>query len=258
LKIVAIDDLGGLGSKEGTGVAYAWAPPSIIPLLVPWLGVLLLLLLKANRSPSAWLIWLPLGAGLMIPRALRAALDFIPSEVLEGIAGAVGASAFGLAAVWLTGHACGGRHRFLAFLGMLGVLAGAGCVVVGFRQVSGGGWEQGVTSAVLVGLYALAVPAALSLGGLCCRRRYRPVTLFLWLTFWLLTIWILLATPFIILAIVSAGGDAPWGAFLATILIAAAICLGTLTPFLILSFANAFYRRRLQALLRLEGNVDAG
>ena len=254
MRIVAVDDLGGLGTKEGAGVLYAWVPPSPIPLLLPWLGVLLLLLLKANRSAQAWLVWLALLAVLAIQIAARRVLDFLPSELLEMFLDVIGALAFGLAAVWLTGQAYGPRHRLLGFLGILGIMAGFGVVTLAVGQTSGSVSEEALRAGVLLAFSVLAVSIALSLGGLCCRRRYRPATLFQWLMLWLLVIPLVLSSPFFVLAAVVSGEAAPWGELLLGILVFAGVSLAALTPFLVLSFAHPFFRRRLQELLRLGGN----
>jgi len=39
----------GLGSKDGSPVAYEWVLPGVAPLLLPWLAILGLLTLKPNR-----------------------------------------------------------------------------------------------------------------------------------------------------------------------------------------------------------------
>jgi len=251
---VATDDLGGLGAKEGPGIPYAWVPPSFIPLLVPWLGVLLLLLLKANRSGQAWLIWLPLFAVFAIQMALRPALSLLPSEMFGMFLDVISALAFGLAAVWLTGHAYGPRHRLLGFLGMLGVMAGFGIAAAAVMHTADGSWEQTLPTGILLAFCILVVPAAMSLGGLCSRHQYRPAALFLWLLLWLPVVALVLIMPFFAFASLASGGGVLWGELLGGILILAGVCLGTLIPFLILSFANGFYRGRLQALLRLGGD----
>jgi len=247
--------LGGLGTKEGAGVLYAWAPPSFIPSLVPWLGILLLLLLRANRSAQAWLIWLPLVAVVLLRSAVRPVLDFAPSEVVGVFSDAIDALAFGVAALWLAGQPFSRWHRLVGFLGILGILAVAGiaCVIVG--QASDSTWETVLPTAFLVTFSVLVVSVALSLAGLCCRRRYRPAALFLWLMLWLPAVSVMLAAPFFVFGMVVSGGEAPWGEFIAGILLLAAVCLATLTPFLVLSSANAFFKGRLRALLRL-GQIE--
>jgi len=222
-------------------------------LLVPWLGILLLLLLRANRSAQAWLIWLPLIAVLAIQIAARRVLDFLPSEV-EFFFEVIGALAFGLAAVWLTSHSYGPRHRLLAFLGMLGILAGCGILTAAVRQTWDSGLQETLPIGILLGFCVLVSPIALSLAGLSCRRRYRPAALFLWVLVWLTAVSFVFAAPFLVFAMLVSGGEAPWGQFIGGILIVAAVCLGTLTPFLVLSFTSAFFKQRLQELLRLGGN----
>ena len=253
MRIVAIDDLGGLGTKEGAGVLYAWVPPSFIPLLLPWLGVLLLLLLKANRSAQTWLIWLPLLLLAGIQAGFHQIGSGLPME-LGMFAEGLGALTFGIAAVWLTGHLYGPRHRLLGFLGMLGVLAGFGVAVAAVKFTSDDSWSGEPWSVILLGFCTLVLPVALSLSALCCRGRYRPVALFLWLMLWLPVGAIALTSPFVLFATVTSPGGALWGEYLGGMLLVGASLLGTLTPFLVLSFAHPFFRKRLQELLRLGGN----
>ena len=52
----------------------------------------------------------------------------------------------------------------------------------------------------------LASAAALSLGGLICRGRYRPFGLYVWLLILLAAIWLAIALPFFLFALIASGG----------------------------------------------------
>ncbi len=159
LQIVASDDLGGLGAKEGPPVTCqpgSWMSGSTsttvggsensLPALLPGLALLLLLALKANRRPQAWWIGLPVICGLGLCALLRAALlslpaqvpaslaavvqlsaagaELPPSELLKILAQSVPALTFAVAGVWLLSNHLPAKHRFLTFLGVLFVLGG--------------------------------------------------------------------------------------------------------------------------------------
>lgn len=215
------------------------------------MGILLLLALRANRSPCAWLIGLPLLLLAGIRVGFRQIGSGLPTE-LGMFTEAFDALAFGIAAIWLTGHLYGPRHRLLGFLGMLGVLAGSSVVVAAAKFTSDDGWSDGPWSVILLGFFALVLPAALSLSALFCRGRYRPAGLFVGLMVWLPVVMIVLTSPFVLLAALASEGGALWGEYLGGMLLLGACLVGTLAPFLILSFVHPFFRTRLQELLRLE------
>lgn len=99
-----------------------------MPRLLPWIGLLLLLLLKRNRSAQAWRV-----AGLTLVANLG--LDLVNAAIAETeidfFLQIARAGVFGLAAVWLLSPYFHRQIRFLAFLGNLlavevsGVLAAA-------------------------------------------------------------------------------------------------------------------------------------
>ncbi len=98
----------------------------------------------------------------------------------------------------------------------------------------------------------LASAVALSLGGLICRGRYRPLGLYVWLLILLAVVWLVIAAPFFLFALMTSGGT-DW--------VERIHCSRSgggdgqfrdLLPFLILSSASPFYRERLKALLQLE------
>jgi hypothetical protein len=71
----------------------------------------------------------------------------------------------------------------------------------------------------------------------------------------LVVVWILVIGPFFIIAVVSSGGNVPLVAVFGIVGVAAGITFGVLLPFLVLSFANGFYREWLKGLLHLGGAV---
>ena len=80
LRIVASQDIGPLGAKDGSPVTFPWRWYYSVPTLPLWaLIVLLLVVPKANRHRQAWLILIPLGVVLFCV-ALGALFMWLTSE----------------------------------------------------------------------------------------------------------------------------------------------------------------------------------
>ncbi len=247
LKIIASSDLGALGAKDGLPAEYNWVLPGVAPLLLPWLVILGLLALKPNRHAAAWLIWLPLGcvtAIILLAPAMPGGPDFLLD--------AIPALAIGLAAVWLLSTYLRRTYRWLTFLGVLIALAGFSALTFVSRQ----GWSvldtNTLQTGIVLGVATLASAIALTFGGWICRTRLRPAGLCLWMLLSLLCLWLLIAAPFFIVAEISDQGRIPLGEFFSPVLVVAAGNFALLLPFLILSSASPFYRKRLKALLNIQ------
>jgi len=251
LTIVASSNLGALGSRDGSPIDYNWVPPGIAPLLLPWLVILGLLILKPNRCAGAWLIWLPLGcvfAFILAPLPIRpAGTDFL----LDVIA----ALAVGLAAVWLLSNYLRQQHRLLTFLCLLLALAGFSVLAFVSRQGLSLLTIESLQVGIVLAVGVLASSVALSLGGLICRGRYRPLGLYLWLFLSLTAIWLVMVAPFFLIALIVSGGRIAWSGFFVPVLAVATVNFATLLPFLILSSASPFFRERLKALLHVKPEV---
>jgi hypothetical protein len=248
---VAVSDLGGLGAREGSPAVYNWTLPNLLPVLLPWLFLLLLLLLKPNRCAQAWWIWVPVGCVAALGAALQSEMSFVPSSLLDILGGAVGAIGFGLAAVWLVSGYLGWKHRLLAWLGIWLTLGSVSLLALGIRQGLEGMGPEMVQGAILLLAGATVISVAITLAGLLCRGGYARFRLCGWLIAALLVVWLLVIGPFFIVAMMFSPGNVPVLALIGTVLSVAGISFGTVLPFLILSFANAFYRERLKALLHL-------
>ncbi len=248
LTIVASSDLGALGSRDGSPIGYNWVLPGIAPLLLPCLVILGLLALKTNRCAGAWLIWLPLGCVIALTLAPPPILPSGTNFFLDVIA----ALAVGLAAVWLLSNHLRQQHRLLTFLCLLLALAGFSLLAAGLRQ----GWGLLTIESFQVGIVlavgVLASSLALSLGGLICRGRYRPLGIYAWLFIMLAIAWLVITAPFFLLALIASGGGIAWSEFFVSVLAVAVVNFATLLPFLILSSASPFYRGRLKALLNVK------
>jgi hypothetical protein len=252
LTIVASSDLGTLGSRDGSPIAYNWVLPGIVPQLLPWLAILGLLTLKPNRCAGAWLIWLPLGCVIVFVFVFTLELLPILPAGTDFFLDVIAALAVGLAAVWLLSNYLRRQHRLLTFLCLLPALAGFSMLAAASRQ----GWSLLTIESLQVGIVlavgVLASAAALSLGGLICRGRYRPLGLYLWLFILLAVVWLVMTAPFFLIALIASGGRIAWSEAFVSILAVVMINYATLLPFLILSSASPFFRERLKALLHVK------
>ncbi len=247
LAIVASSDLGALGAKEGPQVAYDWVLPGFAPLLLPWLAILGLLAFKPNRCGAAWLIWLPLGCLI--------ALTLAPPDILPPgtnfFLDVIAALAVGLAAVWLLSNYLRRQHRFVTFLCILSVLTGFSGLAFVARQ-DWSSTDEAFPVAVALALCVLVSSVALSLAGLICRGRYRPLGLYIWLLVLPAVLWVLIGLPFFLIEMIGSSGRIDWSVLFAPVLLVAAFHFAVLLPFLILSSASPFYRERLKSLLHVK------
>ena len=250
---MAYTDLGGLGSKQGAAVFYNWAAPSLIPQVLPWLAILVLLLLKPNRCASAWWIGIPLACVGGLACVPQSVLELLPSSQFEMLLDLISGLGFGLAAVWLLSSYLGWKHRMLAFLGILLVQGGFSLLVFGVGQAWGEAGIETLQVAIALAVSAFVMSVALSLAGLACRRRYGWLRLTLWLITALVVIWLLVLGPIFMISMIASGGNVPLLALVAIVGVATGITFGVLLPFLVVSFANGFYRERLKGLLHLGG-----
>jgi hypothetical protein len=203
---------------------------------------------RPNRNASAWSIFVPIiGAFLAIPLLIA----FIPdtnSEVEAMLTAVFRSLALGIAAVWLLAPWLEHRLRILAFLKMTPACAG---FAVFSLLVGGQGMEPAETAAAsifLVVIVALTI-LGLTLTGRITRARYRPLLLLACSTALITGVLLAIALP---IFLAETGGGVGWGQFLVPVLAVAGGCVIALLPFMLLAFANGFYRDRLKNLLRLE------
>ena len=254
--MVSSSELHGLGAVDGPHVSFTWTPPSPLPRLLPWLVLLGLLTLKSNRTACAWWIWLPVLAVLGLNQAGRPLFGFMPSEALDVVGFSLEALSFGLASVWLLAECFHQRLRFLIALQMFAVMAGIGALSFLVRL----DWENPIEAAgflVLLGAGALVSATGLGLAGWAVRGRYRPAGLTLWLAVMGAGLWLVIVSPFFLLAQLG-GAHAEWLELVQAVLVLAGLTLAVVLPFLVLSFANRFYRKRLGRLLRLDAWPEVG
>ena len=216
-----------------------------MPRFLPAIAFLLLLIPKRNRSLQALWLAAPLAFSLAIV-SLLSAMPGIRSDAPDGLFGILGAALFGLAAIWLLSpYLKRRRGRFLTFLGMLATMelfSLFACAVAQPRD------RDSSLGYVLIGgaVLALLLSLAINLAGWSCRRGYDWRRLSLWLILWIMAGWLVI---FVVMSRIERPG--PLLEMATVYAIFCGVTFGLLLPFLLLSFANAFYRERLKELLRL-------
>jgi hypothetical protein len=210
-----------------------------------------LLAFRRNREPSAWWVFAALACGFGLQPLLRSTLSFIPSQPLDAFADAVNAVNFGLGAVWLVSGYLVWRHRFVTFLAILATLScyGAATFILGVSW--DGGMGETMISATIVLISAFILALALTLAGLACRHRYRPIRLSAWSLVFSVAGSLLVISPFLLIALINNPGRLMLAEFLESVGVLAGISFGVMLPYLVICFFNEFYRERVKGLLHL-------
>ncbi len=245
-----------MGDKQGPYVEQTCAKARVALPFIPFAGLLGLMALGRNRTPSAWWVWLAVAGGLGVSGIFRSGFNSMPSEQLDLFAQSINALTVGLAAVWLTAGYLGWRNRFLAFLGVLGILAGVTMPTLALNQeiLSLTSFNEAVQAAqvmLLAGFGALMLAVALFITGLLCRGTYRWLRFSFSVAISALAVSALVLGPIFIIALISSGGRLSVLEFFAPYFLIAGLLFALLLPFVVLSLACPFYRERLKDLLHL-------
>ncbi|MGC8988713.1 MAG: hypothetical protein ACP5MD_01165 [Verrucomicrobiia bacterium] len=254
VQVAAIADLGGLGDKEGPRVNYEWVPPSLLPQFVPWIAVLLLLLLPANRRPQAWWVLVPMGVIWLIDVLLKAATPEMFSDANDYLALALTSLAFGVAVLWLLTGYLAGLSKPVVFL--VSTLIISASSILAYLIRSDLSELVPVTAVFVVALLLLSLLTALALvlSALMCKRVYRPPRLLAWFGVFILGGWLVISSPFVIVFLVvnlTQGGGPQIFEFLWGVLVFALLTFAVVLPFLLLSFLESHYKERFMALFGL-------
>jgi len=268
LEIVASHDLGELGQVESEPVVLRWRWYYHFPLAILWIPLALLLIgVKENRKWQAWLILMAIFAA-MVFWGMLVRLFMMPSFASDPITFLFGAVAMSWAAVWLLGpwlapH--GWFGRLLLALGtmlVMGVLAH--CANYGIALPS-----SSQSFAIGFGAASLALPLAVALSGLCCRRHGRPRIFMGWLFLWTSLGGIVgMLVSSVAATIVMLPWEGPFQAMGMLVLMIAGSLLGgaffgigiylTNLPFMVLAFRNPLYRERFYRVLSLPAPAIPG
>jgi hypothetical protein len=189
-RIVASQDIGTLGPEQSTSVTYHWSLARNLAWILARGMLILLLMLKPNRTWRAWMALLPafLTAGFM--SLLARFLYGMP--VFLGDLSFLSSVPMGLGALWLLSYkveALRGRRAFLTAAGILTVM----CVVSGALYA---GLNSFSPYMVVCVLGALAVLPAMAAARFFCRKRYSAPRFMSWLLLWLILIFTCLPIPF--------------------------------------------------------------
>ena len=255
MKIVPSQDLGNLGSRDGAAVIYNWKWYYSVPTLVLWVMlVLAIVLVKANRNPSALLILVPLLITNLLWSIFKKVVGF-PSTQAEIFNMLFYSLTAGIAILWLLGHKLGNRSRFVTFLLALAIMA-----VVGLAgAISYAGLEfsrQTVSVLFLLAILVFAMLLGFVLTGWWCRKRYRPVSFMLWLA-----VWIVAANLVGMLVVYSIVFSVQRVSVSISALLIQVPLAGTIFgiylyvivfPYMVLALRSSFFRKRFFACLHLK------
>jgi len=250
-------NLGEIGPQQGEAAVFDWKWSYSAPGLAIWLALILALVLpKANRDRRILLILIPLVVVNLLWLAFKK-VSGMPSATASQFDTVFHSMAVGIAVLWLVESyfdRFGGFVRFLMFFGTLVAVACLGILSYSTELSN----EAAVFFAMLV-FFSITVLAATTAAGKLCRGKYRPLRFMLWLALWNIVASLFTTFGFFVVGnlIMSSGGSATYS--LETILmlilvgLAFGLCLYVLNlPFMILGFANPFFRKRFNACLRLK------
>jgi len=272
LRVVASADLGELGQREGPAIPVRWNALHSLIGWSPWVVLLALALLPANRTPKLAYIVLVLAVELTL-------LVFVP-EQYDFVHTAFQTLALTIAAIWLGAPVLTHRPRWLAFstlsflVVLLAVLQGlvygdplAAALAMNFT---------GRLAIVLGATLGFVLVSGLTLSAVCCRRPASLLRLAMWLVIWLLVASaiaalilngskgvpsnansyaaLLDACSRLGVPLSDASGWAIWGWALAC---SVAMPLVLLAPYALLSWADPSYRERFLAMFNLQAHRAA-
>jgi hypothetical protein len=255
LKIVASQDLGELGDKEGKPVVYNWKWYYNLPGLGLWIILAAaFVFVRENRDRRALAILLPLGI-LNIAWSLFMDLLGAPSQVKGMFNGLFMSLTIGISVLWLLAHKIGHRKCILTFI--LSVLVMSLVGLVGVMSSFELTFSQELGAFVmLLAVAMLTTVTGLVLAGWSCRKRYGKVRLCVWFFAWTIVASTVDLLIYMIVMYNVTGGRIPISHMLSqlakSILLVGLFIYVINLFFIILGFISGFYRERLYALLNLQ------
>lgn len=250
MKIVASCDIGDLGPNEGTAISYYWNPIYNVLGLLPWmLLAAAFLFFKENRCTQAMWILLP----VVLLRLLWvgfAVLASIPSEISTLFVSMIDCLLIGFVLNWLLAERIGNRNRFVTWLLAWLIFA----LAFGMILINLGLGTEAIQVSIFIGLTVGILMLSFALAGFMCRKKFGPVRLSLWAALWTV---LLTNSFFLMVAVIQAAmfGMSFSGVMLQVLMVGfiySGILIAGLLPFEILLFANAFWRKRFEAVFGLK------
>lgn len=253
LRIVASQEIGQFGRKEGAPVLFRWHWYYHAGMTPLWALVILLLAIpKANRHRQAWLILCPLGLVMLLWHPL--VVLFGMGEATAQVVGCtVVSGAVSLAVVWLMGHRLGSRYGMATFFRILAIMLGVGALSLFCRGEVDEASAPFAAYAITYSFAVVSLIIAMMLAGRFCRKRLSAIRFGLWLLGWMLAITVGLAI-IVFFAVESFYGGGPRNLVrgLIVVPVMAAFIAGIVylfnLPFLVLALGSPFYRERLKAM----------
>jgi hypothetical protein len=263
LSIVASQDIGPLGPREGTPVVFHWNLARNVARISPWLALAVLLGLKPNRRRGAWSVLLPIVA-------LEGVLGVVSSTGFDGgsYMDIVNTLILALAALWLLSYRLQNVPQRSAFRGAAVIMIAMSLIGIlgpAAMAASSDAMSDGALSFLVSCLGSAAILIGFGGAGLFCRKQYTPGRFMAWLFISLValtSVCILLPLVFFeasIMASMEDGvemGEILFGDFL--LVLGAAIGFYILLlPFALLALWNPTYRQRFYGIFRLPGMEGA-
>ena len=249
-------NLGDVGPQQGEAVNFDWKWSYSAPGLVIWLALILALVLpKANRNPRILLILVPLVIANLLWVTFKKALS-MPSSDASQFDTIFHSMTVGITVLWLVVQyfeKFGGFVRFLLSFVTVVIVAGLGTLSYSTEFSS----EMFLFLAFFAFL-TITILCATTAAGKLCHWKYRPLSFMLWLALWTLLGSLITTFGFFIVGtLIMSSGSRP--DILAAVLMLSLVglilglCLYVINlPFMILGFANPFFRERFYACLRLK------
>lgn len=215
---------------------------------------MLLMVRRANRKLSAWLVLLP---ALILPLALSCLLGQGDINAIFGFLGdSLTLLLFSMAFLWLYADRLENLPRPGAFLGGVMILVVAG--IIGIVSVFSLNFTAIISGLFLYSILATIIISILALAGVACKKRYTPQLYLAW-SFIISVVGIgglLSLFYFFFVMMQSMGiGNLLFGVVIALILgfIGSTVLFLLLLPFLILALWAPAFQPRFYAIFRLPG-----
>jgi hypothetical protein len=246
--------LGDLGRQQGQATTYDWKWYYSAAGMLVWLALIFALLVpKANRKVHVLWILAPVLILNLLWMVFKEVVG-MPSSAASQFDALVQAMVIGIAVLWLVAEYFDKFGWFFRILASVGTLVAIACLGVLSYSIEISN-ETALFFTLLV-LVALTMLVAIALSQRLCGGKYYPVRFMLWLALWtLLGSWVAMLGFIIIGSIITSGGPHLSEGILIVVFGGSMFGVGLYVlnlPFMILGFANPFFRERFCASLDLK------
>ena len=254
MKVIASQDIGGLGAERGAAAVIEWKLAWSLLRGLPWVVVLGVLLLGPNRSRRAWMVLVPFISVLAVLGVIRRLLGYSTQSGMDPLMDIGGMLSGTLAVIWLQSYVFGQFRAWRSVLTTLLLVVGMG--IVGAVALNGWGFGGGRTAIETLVIYLLV--SLIALGALTVSgRRWRKHPRGCWgygirFLLWGVASGMALSLVFFLILVALGEGPSSWWGFVPQLLLIGGI-LGAATaavtlPFVVLAFTSAFWRARFEAV----------